>query len=107
MLHRAGRGAAWGIFLTAYAEIEQVRRHFRRLLRVRTEGGETLLFRFYDPRVLRQYLPTCISSELQEMYGPVEQYLYEGEERGTMVVARRRDTGIGDTGLEREVFARR
>jgi hypothetical protein len=30
-----------------------------------------LLFRYYDPRVLRVYLPSCRPSELETVFGPV------------------------------------
>jgi hypothetical protein len=35
------------------------------------------MFRYYDPRVLRVYLPTCTSDELKTVYGPVQQYFAE------------------------------
>jgi hypothetical protein len=37
-------------------------RRRRRFLRVKDEDG--LVFRFYDPRVMRVYLPTCAAGEL-------------------------------------------
>ena len=79
-----GWGASWGIF----ARIEDpsmLRRHLRRLLKVRDEDGRSLLFRFYDPRVLRTYLPTCRADELAQMFGPVAGYVAEGE-RGTNLI---------------------
>ena len=36
-------------------------------------------FRYYDPRVLRVYLPTCNARELQTVFGPVLRYLVEDE----------------------------
>jgi Domain of unknown function (DUF4123) len=70
-LLRAGWHDAWGILLTSQDPIERVRRHLRTLLRVRDETGRFLLFRFYDPRVLTVYLPTCTSVELQLFFGSV------------------------------------
>lgn len=64
--------------------LQLLRRHLRTLLRVRDEAGRTLMFRFYDPRVLRAYLPTCTSSEWQSVFGPVHQLICsaaDGEER--------------------------
>ena len=43
-------------------------------------GGERVYFRFYDPRVLRVYLPTCSSSELKGVFGPVGRFVVEGPE---------------------------
>src|SRR5262249_54263324 len=50
---------AWGIYLTCDQPFEAVRKHLRRFLLVTDEEGEELYFRYYDPRVLRVYLPTC------------------------------------------------
>jgi hypothetical protein len=63
----------WGIFATVPASVsfEALRRHFRRFLKVKSPVGETLLFRYYDPRVLRIYLPTCLPDEWEFVYGPV------------------------------------
>src|SRR5713226_9129724 len=56
-----GWGKHWGIFAVTPVGLEALRRHFRRFLRVRDHGGQVLYFRYYDPRVLRVYLPTCNS----------------------------------------------
>ena len=60
---------AWGILIRSESSFRSVRRHLRTLLRVRTEDGRFLLFRFYDPRVLNAYLPTCTRSELELVFG--------------------------------------
>ena len=74
-----GWGNHWGIFAVADAELPVMRRHFRRFLTVHDADGKPLYFRYYDPRVLRAYLPTCNAEELQTMFGPVECFLLEGE----------------------------
>jgi len=82
-------GEAWGIFALGNATLEELRRHFRRFLEVRTEGGQALLFRFYDPRVMRVYLPTCNARELAYVFGPVGMYLMESEAGGLLRFHRR------------------
>ena len=79
-----GWGRSFGIFAWSRAGIEALRRHFRRLLRVRDERGRRLYFRYYDPRVLRRYLPTCTADELREVFGPVGRLLAEGEQGQVM-----------------------
>jgi hypothetical protein len=74
-----GWGHSFGIFAWSRADTEALRRHFRRLLRVRDEQGRRLYFRYYDPRVLRRYLPTCTADELREVFGPAGCLLAEGE----------------------------
>jgi hypothetical protein len=66
-----GWGNAWGIFLRSNATLAELRRHLRTFLRVRSPDGSFLLFRYYDPRVLRLYLPTCVPNELEAVFGNV------------------------------------
>jgi hypothetical protein len=73
-----GWGQAWGVYLISGEPIEALRRHFRRFLRVADERGRTLMFRYYDPRVLRVYLPTCTREELEVVFGPVSSFYLEG-----------------------------
>ncbi|HEY1204463.1 MAG: DUF4123 domain-containing protein [Bryobacteraceae bacterium] len=75
-----GWGKHWGIFVRTPADLRAMRQHFRPFLVVHNEEGKPLYFRFYDPRVLRVYLPTCNASELATFFGPVESYVAEGEE---------------------------
>lgn len=66
-----GFGESWGLFIESPVEIDDLRRHLRRFLKVETEDARRLLFRFYDPRVLRVYLPTCRADELATFFGPI------------------------------------
>jgi hypothetical protein len=75
-----GWGNSWGVFLRSESSLQAVRKHLKGFLRVRGPKGQRLLFRYYDPRVLRVYLPTCTIEELQTVYGPVSHYLVESEE---------------------------
>jgi hypothetical protein len=76
-LVRTSWGKGWGIFLTSSASFKEIRRHFRRLLIVQTEDKRKLYFRFYDPLVLNRFLPSCVSTELSQMFGPVSAYWTE------------------------------
>jgi hypothetical protein len=78
-------GGSLGVFVRSQAILQDLVRHFRQFLRVRDEAGREFFFRFYDPRVLRVYLPTCTSAELRTFFGPVELFSMEGEEEDTMV----------------------
>jgi hypothetical protein len=48
-----------------------------------------LIFRYYDPRLLRVYLPTCRPAELETFFGPIDTFLTEGEDGGEMLEFRR------------------
>jgi hypothetical protein len=75
-----GWGEHWGIFAASDADLRALRDHFRRFLTVYDSAGKPMLFRYYDPRVLRVYLPTCNDEELAAVFGPVEHYLLEDED---------------------------
>lgn len=75
-----GWGDGWGVLLSSKASFEELHKHFRRFLMVKTEDGVELYFRFYDPRVLRVFLPTCDIKQLEEFFGPVQFFLVEDED---------------------------
>ena len=75
-----GWGQNWGVFLTSQLELPALWRHVRQQVHVYGPNLESLFFRFYDPRVMRGYLPTCSPSQLAEFFGPVDFYFAEGEE---------------------------
>ena len=80
-----GWGNHWGIFAVSPADLREVRQHFRSFLTVYDAEGKPLLFRYYDPRVLRVYLPTCNAQELATVFGPVERYILEDEDANAMI----------------------
>ena len=71
-----GWGNSWGVFLRT-TDASNLRAHLRGFLRVQDESERFLLFRYYDPRVLKVYLPTCLPNELRTVFGPIHSYLVE------------------------------
>lgn len=80
-LLQQGWGQSWGVFLITHAPatLATVRHNCRKLTLVQDPSGQRLLFRYYDPRVLRTYLPTCTLAEIQTVFGPVKQMIMEGD----------------------------
>jgi len=78
-------GDQWGILLATRARLDELYRHFRRFLIVKDPEGRRLYFRYYDPRVLRTYLPTCNAEELSSLFGPVERFIVEDRNRATLL----------------------
>ena len=74
-----GWGNNWGVYLTCTSDFPEVRRHLRHFLEVQLPDGKQVYFRFYDPRVLRVFLPTCTADEINQFFGPIKQYLMEDE----------------------------
>jgi hypothetical protein len=75
-----GWGKHWGIFALASADFKTMRGHLRRFLMVHDSNATALYFRYYDPRVLRTYLPTCNPDELERFFGPISSFLIEDEQ---------------------------
>lgn len=84
----------WSIFLTSEAELLDMRAHFRRLTIVEMPDGQFVYFRFYDPRVMRGFLPSCDAEQIASMYGePVETYLLEQDGGAELLRFPRATTG--------------
>lgn len=79
-------GGNHGILLQSSASFEDLRRHLRKFLLVKDEGGTKYRFRFYDPRALRSFLPACSFEEAKEFFGPVIAY-YAAGRSGESVLA--------------------
>jgi len=79
-----GWGKSWGVFAGSPATLNELKRHFRTFIMVYDENGSSLYFRYYDPRVLRVYLPTCNAKELGIVFGPVQHYVFEDEDPGSV-----------------------
>jgi pSer/pThr/pTyr-binding forkhead associated (FHA) protein len=74
---------SWGVFLTCDKPLKDLRTHFRHFLTVKLPDGQQVYFRYYDPRVLRLFLPTCFPEETTQFFGPVKQFLMEAEDPAT------------------------
>jgi hypothetical protein len=91
---RVGWRNAWGILVASDAEQPLLYRHLRTLLRVRSEERKSLVFRYYDPRILREYLPSCTPEEMDRFFGPISSAVVEGEDEGDFHLFRRTGDGF-------------
>jgi hypothetical protein len=66
----------WGIFAVSESPIDELRTHFRKFLLVDAPDGDQWYFRFYDPRVLARFLPTCDATQLIAFFGPVASFAW-------------------------------
>jgi hypothetical protein len=85
-----GWGQSWGVFVRT-EDGANLRGHLRKFLRVQDHTGRTLIFRYYDPRVLRVFLPTCQPEELSTFFGPIHSYLVESGDGGRSLIEYRFD----------------
>ncbi|MGD0570281.1 MAG: DUF4123 domain-containing protein [Candidatus Sulfotelmatobacter sp.] len=91
---RRAWGNSWGVFLRSDTSLKKLRRHLREFLIVQDTKGNRLVFRYYDPRVLRVYLPTCYKSELQTFFGPIDRFWTEADTPETMLEFCIREAGV-------------
>lgn len=77
-------GNHWGIFAISPADMTAMRKHFRTFLFVKNPEGKQVYFRYYDPRVLRIYLPACNAREVEFVFGPATSYLLEGDNQAIL-----------------------
>jgi hypothetical protein len=89
-----GWGRSWGIYLTCRQSFLAVRKHFRRFLFVQMEDHKDHYFRFYDPRVLRSFLPVCTPEQVQQLFGPVAAFLVEAAKSATLLRFTGRPLGL-------------
>ncbi|HEY0457636.1 MAG TPA: DUF4123 domain-containing protein [Pyrinomonadaceae bacterium] len=80
LLNENAAGKSWGIFARSRYSMTEVRKHFRKFLTVYDDAGNPMLFRFYDPRVLRKFLPTCDREGLSSLFAIISSYLAEASE---------------------------
>ncbi len=75
----------WGVFIRTSGSIDKIRRHLRLYLNIFTESGKMLMFRYYDPRVLRVYLPTCTNEDLHNFFGPISAFILPARDPATAI----------------------
>lgn len=75
-----GWGNAWGVYFRSDAHPKEVRRHARRFLMAEEEEtSERLYFRFYDPRVFREFAPVATPRQRDELLAGLSAWYYEDE----------------------------
>lgn len=88
-----GHRAAWGILVHSEAATGELVEHFRGLFTVELPDRSTAYFRYYDPRVLRTFLPTCSPEQLRTIFGPVDAFVCEDID-GSWTVYSRQDGAL-------------
>lgn len=89
-----GWGKGWASYFTSDAAFEDIRKHFGKFLMVQIGQGKEVYFRFYDPHVLREFLPTANNNELAAFFGPVSEWLIEGPGDDELLRVRRSSDGL-------------
>lgn len=94
-----GWGEHWGVLFSTTASFEECHKHFRKFLLVKTASGRELYFRFYDPRVLKVFLPSCNAEQLTEFFGPITSFFVEGDTPTDVI-----SFSLNNNVLQQEIF---
>ncbi len=82
--------ASNGLIVISDEAIESIRIHLKKFLIVGLNDGRRVHFRFYDSRVLVDFLPTCNSAQLSEFFGPILVFAVQGGREGDWLTFRLR-----------------
>jgi hypothetical protein len=82
-----GWGDAWGIFFRSSEHPKEVRRQLRRFLMVLDDANsERMYFRFYDPRVLREFYSVATNRQRAELLHGMTKLVLEAEDGSPLVL---------------------
>ncbi len=93
-------GKHWGIFAHSLQPLKEMRKHFRSMITVCNEKGDPMMFRFYDPRVLRRFLPTCKPAELKVFFGDVESFFAESDDSKLLSFSLAEENSLKQTAVD-------
>ena len=92
-------GKNWGVFAQNRETVLEMRKHFSSLMTVYDEAGQPMMFRYYDPRVFRKFLPTCQPNEIKTLFGKIDTFLVESEDKGSLISYELSEDGFKETAL--------
>ncbi len=76
----------WGVFAFTKATRADLCAHLQKFFMVLLPDGRKWFFCYYDPRILKTYLPTCLPAELQQFFGPVRGFAIFDPEQQRIIV---------------------
>jgi hypothetical protein len=82
VLLKDGWGRQWGCFLTSNSSFDLIYQHLRAYSVLTAANGQTVTFRFFDPRILRVILSGMTPVEVTGFFGPVSRIICEGDDTG-------------------------
>jgi hypothetical protein len=86
-----GLGQSWGLFLSSSEEQARIRHRLRTFNQAKLPDGRVALFRWWDPRVFRVYLPTCNADDLATLFAGIDRYVCENEDGAGFTLYRNRE----------------
>jgi hypothetical protein len=74
-----------GILITSDVSSKVMYKHLRKIFISQDETNQEYFFRFYDPRVIRGFLPSCRPDEINQFFGPIRSIIVEDIEPGMLM----------------------
>ena len=101
-----GWGRNWGMFVTVPADtdFDKVIDHFRQFVQVRLPDQRIVFFRFYDPRVVRPFLPSCDAGQAGELFAVPSAWMCESEDGGALLVHSMKDGAVTTSKIALDSF---
>lgn len=89
-------GNHWGVFVIGGKDykLSTLRRNCRKIAYVKTSKNKKYIFRYFDPRILSTYLPTCDETEANQVFGEILEYITDAN--GTIQRFTRSTIGVID-----------
>jgi hypothetical protein len=76
-----GWGRNWGVLFSSLADLRTVKLRLKRFTQARLpDGSGPVLFRFWDPRVLRSYLPLLESADVPAWFTDIDRWIVPTED---------------------------
>jgi len=83
-----------GIVLMTRVGRHRLFEHLADIMNAKDERGTRYIFRYWDPRVLRAYLPTCRTEESRQFFGPIREILAPARTEGNVLTYSRAPEGF-------------
>ncbi len=87
-------GGSIGFLAVCPADSAEMKSHLQEAFHVEDVDGHPYYFRFYDPRVLRTFLPTCTRDDAKVFFGPIRRILVESQQPGRILSCGPDRTGV-------------
>jgi len=79
VLVKDGWGRGWGFYGTSQQGLDEILAHLGNFVNLYTQLGNSLTFRFWDPRVLRALTPLMSPPDAEAFFGPFTRLVVEAE----------------------------
>lgn len=66
-----------GILVTTSMDLDELHVHLRQIFVTQDETDQDYFLRFYDPRVLPDFLDTCTPEQIDEFFGPITAFVVD------------------------------